>query len=399
MNCDIMKCDQITLPNAFTAVMDITKRPNIVFVSGAGSWLVDNHGKRYLDFIQGWAVNCLGHCHPAVVGSIKSQADKLINPSPAFYNEPMVSLANMIVKLSGLDHVFFTNSGAEANEGAIKLARKWGSKYRNGAFEIITFRRAFHGRTLATMSASGKSQWDGLFEPRVAGFPKAELNDLESVSKLIGPATVAVMLEPIQGEAGVFEADSQFLTDLRLLTKQHNLLLILDEVQTGVGRTGSVFAFEQYGIVPDILTLGKGLGGGTPLAALVATKDASCFEYGDQGGTYNGNPLITAVGCAVLETISDREFLDDLAVRSAYFKEQLLSLVSEFGLKELRGRGMLLALSLGRNTAAEIAAKAFDRGLLLNAPQPDSVRLVPSLLVSMDEIDLAIGILRGILTE
>src|SRR5262249_34051786 len=215
---------------AFNSLMDITDRPETVFVEGEGSWLTDHAGKRYLDFVQGWAVNCLGHCPPAVAEALGAPAPRLITPSPAFYNEPALRLAGLITQHSSFERVFFTNSGAEANEGAIKLARKWGRKAKGGAFEIITFDHAFHGRTLATMSASGKPGWDTMFAPQVDGFPKATLNNIASVEALITEKTVAVMLEPVQGEAGVLPATVEFLRELRALTHRRQILLIADEV-------------------------------------------------------------------------------------------------------------------------------------------------------------------------
>ena len=290
--------------NPFDALMDITARPQTVFVSGEGAYLWDDSGKRYLDFMQGWAVNCLGHSPTIIADALAAQAKLLLTPSPAFFNEPSLKLAKALVANSCFDQVFFANSGAEANEGAIKLARKYGSQHKDGAYEIISFVGGFHGRTLATMSASGKKAFEPLFEPKVTGFPKAQLNDLDSVKRLISDKTVAVMLEPIQGEAGVWPATDQFLKELRALTKEHGLLLIVDEIQTGMGRTGKLFHYEHAGIEPDIMTLGKGIGGGVPLAALLATEHASCFEHGDQGGTFNGNPLMCAAGLAVLEHVS-----------------------------------------------------------------------------------------------
>src|SRR6202165_1764214 len=258
----------------FDALMDITSRPPTVFVRGEGSFLWDDNGKRYLDFVQGWAVNCLGHSPPEVAEALAAQAKLLLTPSPAFYNAPSLKLAKALIDRSCFDQVFFANSGAEANEGAIKLARKYGARHRSGAYEIITFEGAFHGRTLATMSASGKKAFEPLFEPKVSGFPKARLNDLASVQRLMTDKTVAVMLEPIQGEAGVWPATDQFLGELRELTKAHGLLLIVDEIQTGMGRTGRLFHYEHAGIEPDIMTLGKGICGGVPLAALLATEAA-----------------------------------------------------------------------------------------------------------------------------
>src|SRR5438067_7865254 len=307
----------------FDSLMDITERPPTVFVRGEGSFLWDDNGKRYLDFIQGWAVNCLGHSPPAVAEALAAQAKVLLTPSPAFYNAPSLKLAKALVDLSCFDQVFFANSGAEANEGAIKLARKYGALHKNGAHEIITFEGGFHGRTLATMSASGKKAFEPLFEPKVSGFRKAKLNDLDSVKALISDNTVAVMLEPIQGEAGVWPATDQFMKELRALTKEHGLLLIVDEIQTGMGRTGKLFHYEHAGIEPDIMTLGKGIGGGVPLAALLATAAASCFEHGDQGGTFNGNPLMCAAGLAVLQRVSDPDFLKSVVDTGLYLESEL----------------------------------------------------------------------------
>ena len=385
--------------SGFDALMEITKRPPLVFVEGQGSWLTDQHGKRYLDFVQGWAVNCLGHCPRPVVEAISRQAARLINCSPAFYNEPMIRLAEMIARHSGLHRTFFTNSGAEANEGAIKLARKWGQKNRNGAYEIITMDHSFHGRTLATMSASGKAQWEKLFEPKVPGFPKVRLNDLEAVAAAITDKTVGVMLEPIQGESGVFVATDEFLRNLRDLTKRKGILLILDEIQTGVGRTGKLFGFEHAGVRPDIMTLGKGLGGGVPLAALVAHEEVCCFEHGDQGGTFNGNPLVTAAGCAVIEEVAGLEFLRRVSETGEYLAARLAALSRKHGCGEVRGRGLLLALELQSETGGAIVDLARERGVLLNSPRPSSLRFMPALTVSRAEIDHMIGVLDGLLGE
>jgi len=386
-------------PYAAHALMDITARPPTVFVKGEGSWLWDQNDKRYLDFVQGWAVNCLGHSPPAVADAIGRQARRLITPSPAYYNDIAIELAAKLTKLSGLDQVFFTNCGAEANEGAIKLARKYGSLHRDGAYEIITFEGAFHGRTLATMSASGKKAFEPLFEPKVQGFPKAQLNDIASVRRCIGPKTVAVMLEPIQGEAGVLPASDRFLRDLRSLTEERGLLLMLDEIQTGIGRTGKMFHYEYVGITPDILTLGKGLGGGVPLAALLATEAASCFEHGDQGGTFNGNPLMCAAGIAVLDEVSQPEFLSTVRGKGEALTASLAKLSNRHGLGDVRGRGLLQALALGKPLAAEVAAKAFEAGLLLNAPRPDSLRFMPSLTLLQSEIEQMVSILDDILGD
>ncbi len=383
----------------FDAVMDITRRPPIVFVAGEGSWLTDSNGKTYLDFIQGWAVNCLGHSPPAIVEALGRQASRLINCSPAFYNDAMVELSDLIAQHSGLHQVFLANTGAEANEGAIKLARKWGALQRGGAFEIITMDHGFHGRTLATMAASGKEAWEALYEPKVSGFVKVPLNDLAAVEAAIGPRTVAVMLEPIQGEAGVFCADLPFMRGLRALTRERGVLLILDEIQTGIGRTGTLFGFEHAGVVPDIMTLAKGLGGGVPLAALVAHRDVCCFEYGDQGGTFCGNPIMATVGRAVLETVTAPGFLARVVVAGERLATGLRALSRRHGCGEVRGMGLLLALDLRRDTASAVAERAMERGLLINAPRSDSLRFMPALTVSDGEIDQMLDVLDGVVAE
>jgi len=376
-------------------IMKTADRPPLVMVKGAGSWLWDRDGKRYLDFVQGWAVNSLGHSPRVVLDALQAQGTRLINCSPAYYNEPMAELAALLAETSGLDQVFPCNSGAEANEGAIKLARKWGSRHRDGAFEIITMHGSFHGRTLATMAASGKPGWDALFAPKVPGFQKVPLGDLDAVASAITSATAAVMLEPIQGEAGVVVAPDNYVRALRKLTRERGILMIFDEVQTGVGRTGRFLGCQHAGITPDIVTLGKGLGGGVPLAALVAADSVSCFEYGDQGGTFNGNPLMAAVGRAVVKTVTQPEFLQMVAANGAYLADRLRALAADRGHGEVRGRGLLLALELKGQDSKKVAAAALDHGLLINAPRPDTLRFMPALTVSTDEIDEMIARLEA----
>ncbi|WP_323018780.1 acetylornithine transaminase [Castellaniella sp.] len=384
------------------ALMEITSRPELVFVSGQGSWLQDSAGKRYLDFIQGWAVNCLGHNPAAMIDALAHQSRALINPSPAFYNQPSIDLAKRIVGASCFDRVFFANSGAEANEGAIKLARKWGQLHRKGAYKIITFDHGFHGRTLATMSASGKAGWDTKFAPQVDGFPKADLNDLDSVRALIDDQTVAVMLEPVQGEAGVIPATREFLQELRALTRERGLLLIVDEVQTGMGRTGRMFAYQHAGIEPDIMTLGKGIGGGVPLAAMCAREAVCCFEHGDQGGTYNGNPLMTAVGVAVFDVLAAPGFMDAINERARQLSDGLLALSDKWGMQGERGVGLLRALIMDRDDGPALVAAARERtpeGLLLNAPRGNLLRFMPALNVSADEIDTMLAWLDDLVAQ
>ncbi|WP_457331099.1 acetylornithine transaminase [Rhizobacter sp. P5_C2] len=387
-------------PSAIASLMDITARPAQLFLRGEGSWLWDDRGRRYLDFVQGWAVNTLGHAPACIRDALARQSALLLTPSPAFHNQPASALAELLCRHSDFDQVFFTNGGAEANEGAIKLARKWGQLHKGGAHEIITFRDAFHGRTLATMSASGKPGWDRIFAPQVPGFPKALLNDLGSVQALIGPDTVAILLEPVQGESGVNAATPAFLQGLRALCDQHGLLLIFDEVQTGIGRLGTLFGYQHFGVVPDIITLAKGLGGGVPIGALLARQHACVFVHGDQGGTFNGNPLMCAVGLAVMQAVLADGFLAEVRATGEHLGARLQALSAQLGLGEARGIGLLRALDLGRPVAAEVVAHARERlmlggaagntGLLLNAPRPSVLRFMPSLTVTRAEVDLMI---------
>jgi len=370
------------------ALMEVAPRPPQVFVRGQGAWLFDAAGKRYLDFVQGWAVNSLGHCPPEIAQALAVQARRLVSPSPAFHNDQAIAFADLLAQATGMASVFLASSGAEANEGAIKLARKWGAVKRGGAHKIITFADAFHGRTLATMSASGKAGWDQLFEPKVPGFPKATLNDLASVERLVDDATVAVMVEPVQGEAGVVAVTKEFLQALRALCDARGLLLILDEVQTGVGRTGTFCAFQHLGVAPDILTLGKGIGGGVPLAALLTTRKHMVFAHGDQGGTYCGNPLMAAVGHAVVSAVLAPGFLAAVNARAATLQQALGRFAQRLGGSE-RGMGLLRALVLPRPIGPQVveAARALaPTGLLINAPRPNLLRLMPALNVSDAEI-------------
>lgn len=382
------------MPQPSTSLMFITPRPEITFVRGEGSWLYDTGGLAYLDFIQGWAVNSLGHSPRIVRDALAAQAERVINVSPAYYNEPMQRLSDLLTYLSGLDRVFFANSGAEANEGAIKLVRKWGALKRGGAYETVVFEDAFHGRTLATMSASDKPQWKELYEPKVPGFVRVPRNDIGAVRQAIGPKTAAVMLEPIQGESGVVPFSIDFLQDLRDLTREVGVLLVLDEIQTGIGRTGRMFCFEHAGIVPDILTLGKGIGSGVPLAALVARENVCVFEKGDQGGTFNGNPLMTAVGYAVVEEIAKPAFLASVEANGHYLASKLRALSTEMNMGEVRGLGLLLALELVRPIGEAVAQAALQRQLLINSPRPSVLRFMPALNIDRREIDKMLPILK-----
>ncbi|MCY1352715.1 Acetylornithine aminotransferase [compost metagenome] len=374
-------------PLANLRLMRTVERPAQVFVRGQGSWLWDADGRAYLDFSQGWAVNSLGHSPGVLVEALKRQADSLINPGPAYYNRGMLKLASRLCQATGSDQVYFLNSGAEANEGAIKLARKWGQLHRGGAFRIVTASNSFHGRTLATMSASGKPAFETLFEPKVPGFAKVPYNDLDALAAAVDERTVAVMLEPVQGEAGVIPATLEYLQGVERLCRSRGVLLILDEVQTGVGRCGALLAEELYGVRADILTLGKGLGGGVPLAALLARGNACCFEAGEQGGTYHGNALMTAAGLAVLDTVLEPGFLEAVRDAASYLREGLARVARRHGHGPLRGHGLLIGLPLIGQSAPKVAEVALREGLLINAPQPGCLRFSPALTVSRANID------------
>ncbi|MBI5255677.1 MAG: aminotransferase class III-fold pyridoxal phosphate-dependent enzyme [Burkholderiales bacterium] len=381
------------------ALMRVTHRPEAVFVRGQGSWLWDSTGRRYLDLVQGWAVNTLGHAPAPVAQALARQAGQLLHAGPGLYNDQAVALAHQLKQLSGLARVFFTNSGAEANEGAIKLARKFGALHRGGASSIITFGDSFHGRTLATMAASGKPGFDSIFQPAVPGFVKVPYNDLAAVQAAIGRDTVAVMLELVQGEAGVIEADPGFLQGLRLLCDRHGLLLIVDEVQTGIARCGSLFAHTQFGLKPDIMTLGKGLGGGVPIGALLATEAASCFEPGDQGGTYNGNALVCAAALAVLQAVLAPGFIENVAARGRQLRAGLVEASRRHGQGAVGGRGLLLSLALDRPMAQALVDALRERasgdapGLLVNPVRPQRLRWMPALNISEAEVELALALL------
>jgi acetylornithine/N-succinyldiaminopimelate aminotransferase len=373
-------------------LMQVAPRPNVVMVRGAGSHIWDHDGTRYLDFVQGWAVNSLGHAAPEIQRALSEQAGALLCSGPAFYNGPALELARCLVTSTRLHQAYLCNGGAEANEVAIKLARKWGRLHKGGAYEILSTHGSFHGRSLATMAASGKHGFDTLFPPNLAGFEKVEYGNARAMEAAIGERTVALMVEPIQGEAGVVVPPAGYLRELSQLARRHQLLLIVDEVQTGMGRTGTLFAFEQERIVPDIVTLGKGLGGGVPIAAAVASRAASCFDYGEQGGTYHHNPLMAAVALAVARVVSDPAFLAQVRRRARQLGAGLSRLAREHDLR-VRGRGLLWALVLNGHRAERVRDLCFARGLLVNAARPDVIRFMPSLRVARAEVEEMLAIL------
>ncbi len=369
------------------SVMWVTERPPLVMVSGRGSYLWDAQGKQYLDFVQGWAVNTLGHCAPELTAVLQQQSEQLWNSSAAYYNDCMVRCAKQITSMAKLERVFFANSGAEANEGAIKLARRYGEKHLQGAYQIITTTASFHGRTLATMAASGKPGWENLFLPRMPGFVQVEFGNAQAVEKAINSKTCAVMVEPIQGEAGVRVPPPNYLKQLSQICEKHRKLLILDEIQTGIGRLAHPFACQHFGVKPHLLTLGKGLGGGFPVAALLAQENVCVFEAGDQGGTFGGQPLAMAVASTVLHTIQQVSFLQHVQQMGQYLRQLLQQLAASFELQELRGIGLLQALNLPKPLGAKIVTQALQNGLLINSPQPNCLRFMPALNIHKKQLD------------
>lgn len=367
-------------------LMPGSKRAPQVFVRGQGSWLWDNAGVAYLDFTQGGAVNSLGHSPSVLVKALGNQAQALITPGAGFHSHSLLSLAEQLCQSTGSDQAYLLNSGAEACEGAIKLARKWGQRHRNGAYHIITVSQACHGRSLGALSASDPLPCNRC-EPGLPGFSKVPFNDLAALHAEVDSRTVAIMLEPIQGEAGVIPATREYLQGVERLCRELGILLILDEVQTGAGRCGALLAEHTYGVRADIITLGKGLGGGVPLAALLARGSACCAEPGELQGSHHGNALMCAAGLAVLETLLAPGFFEQVQDAGRHLREGLSRLAGRYAQGEVRGQGLLWALQLREDDAQALVAAALEEGLLLDAPQADVVRFSPALTVSKGNID------------
>ncbi len=387
------------LEEANKSILFTTKRPDIVMERGEGVYLWDTEGKSYLDFMGGWAVTALGHCPKVLTEALINQSKILINASPSYYNKPMIEFSKLLTDNSCFDRVFFTNSGSEANEGAIKLARKYGVKFLNGAYEIITAVNSFHGRTLATMSATGKKIWEDLYEPKVPGFKHVPLNDLEAIKTAITSNTCAIMFEPIQGEGGVNELDKNYIKALSNICKEHKILLIFDEVQTGLGRTGRLFAYEHYGVEPDIMTLAKGIGGGYPLSALLVKEEFNIFEPGDQGGTYSAQPLGMAAGLAVVGEIINKNLAHNANIQGEYIIKRLNEIKDKYKLTKIRGKGLLLAFDITEDKGSEIVEECLNEGLLINSPRPSIIRLMPPLIITENDTDKMLNILCSVLDK
>ncbi|NWF76610.1 MAG: acetylornithine transaminase [Nitrospirae bacterium] len=384
-------------------IMNTYKRYPVVLRKGRGMKVWSSDGKEYLDFVAGVAVNILGHCNPRVVVAIQKQAQRLIHISNYYHIEPQIKLAKLLVEHSFADKVFFCNSGAEANEAAIKLARKYAKEnYSYEKYHIIAAKNSFHGRTFGAMSATGQEKFQAGFEPLVPGFDYVEFNDIENLKKTITNNTCAVILEPIQGEGGVRMPDKNYLKEVKNLCKNYNALLILDEVQTGMGRTGKLFAYEHFDVVPDIMTIAKGLGNGVPIGAMLTTDEiASAFKPGNHATTFGGNPLVCAAAVATIETLLEDGFILDQCNRmSKYFFEKLEQLKAEFPyfIKEIRGIGLIIGVELTRECDTIVNA-CLNKGILINCTMGNVLRFVPPLIIQRKDIDLLVEVLRDILSK
>ena len=369
-------------------------RVPVTLVRGQGAWVWDDQGRKYLDFVGGWAVNSLGHCPPVVVKALEKQAKTLIQASNQFYTIPQIELAQLLIEHSCLDRVFFCNSGAEANEGAVKLARRYGKLRLNGAYEVLTTYSSFHGRTLAMTAATGQSKFQEPYIPLPDGFINVEYNDVEAIKGATNEKTCAVVLEPVQGEGGVNIPDDDYLQKVQSWCREKGILFILDEVQTGIGRIGTLFAYEQYGVEPDIMTLAKGLGSGVPIGALLAKEEVSVFSPGEHGSTFGGNPLVCAAAHATLKYIIDHNIPAQVKRVGDYFLTRLASLKQQFDfITEVRGRGLLIALEFNQEIAEKLVLACLDRGLLVNKVKPNALRFMPPLIITEKEVEKAIGIL------
>ena len=384
--------------------LPVFKRYKIVLERGEGAYLYDINGKKYIDFLAGIAVNVLGHNYPPLVKAIAEQAGKVIHVSNLYYTQAQADAAAKLVKLSGLDRVFFGNSGAEANEGAIKIARKFAKSISADKTQIITAWDSFHGRTLATLTATGQPHYQEGLEPLPAGFDYVHFNDADELAEKISDKTCAVMLETIQGEGGVYPPKNDYLKKVRELCDKHGALLIFDEIQSGIGRSGKFFAYEKYGVKLDIVTLAKGLAGGVPIGAFICTeKVAQAFKPGDHGTTFGGNPLACAAANVVLETVPDEKFLTHVEEVGKYFKDKLIYLQKKYPaqIREIRGEGLILGAQLDKpkKSGVEIVNECMKRGAIINCTVEMVLRFIPPLIITNEQVDEVINILDAVLGE
>jgi len=380
--------------------MATVERVPLTIVRGWGAQVWDENGRKYLDFVGGWAVNSLGHCHPVVTKAVTEQANILIQTSNQFYTIPQIRLAELLVQNSCLDKVFFCNSGAEANEGAVKLARRYGQRYLDGAYEVIATIGSFHGRTLAMVAATGQAKFQQLYIPLPTGFVNVEYNNIEAIKSATTNQTCAVMVEPVQGEGGVNLPDDSYLAAIRAWCDQKGILLILDEIQTGIGRMGTLFAYEQYGVEPDIMTLAKGLASGVPIGAFLAKDRVAVFTPGEHGSTFGGNPLACAAGYATVKFVIDSDIAGKAKVVGQYLIDGLEGLKQKFQfITDVRGCGLLVAMEFSSDIAQSLVMACLDRGLLVNRLKPNALRFMPPLIIGTEEVDEALGILDSALSS
>ena len=380
-------------------MMTTYKRLPVTLVRGQGCRLWDDNGKEYLDFFGGHVVVSLGHCHPVVVQAVMDQAMTLMHYSNIVYTTPQLELAKLLIDNSCFDRAFFCNSGAEAVEAAIKLARKWAKECRGGAYEIISAENAFHGRTLATVTAGGTERYKAPFTPLPEGFRHVPYNDAKAIEEATSEKTCAVLLEPIQGEGGIVVPDDDYFRRVRDWCDEQNLLLILDEVQTGIGRTGALFAYQHFGIEPDVITLAKGLGGGFPIGAVLTKEHCAVFVPGDHGTTFGGNPLATAVGHAVVKYVLEKEVSAKAARAGEMLGRKLFELEDRFDfITAVRGMGMLWGVEFRRDMAEEMTLACLEGGLIVNNVRPNVLRLSPPLTISDAELEQGLAVLERVLT-
>jgi predicted acetylornithine/succinylornithine family transaminase len=373
--------------------MNTYARQPVALVSGSGARVTDSDGREYVDLVAGIAVNVLGHAHPALQRAVTEQAGQLLHASNLYYTEPQIELAELLVGSAFESRVFFCNSGAEAVEGAIKLARKWGKQNRDGATGIVCARGAFHGRTLGALAATANTRYQQPFEPLPRGFVHVAYNDRAAIESAIDSTTCAVMLEPIEGESGVHPLDGGVLADIRRICDERDVLLILDEVQSGMGRTGDWWAHQRDGVTPDVMTVAKGLGGGVPIGAVLAAPRADVLTPGDHGSTFGGGPLACAAGIATMRTIADENLIDNAVRMGDYLSESLLSLAPAAPIRGIRGRGLMLGVALSEEIAPRVATAALEHGVIVNAVGQRTLRLVPPLVLTRDDVDTA---MRGL---
>jgi acetylornithine/N-succinyldiaminopimelate aminotransferase len=396
---DLNKRDWVALEHKY--YQGTFKRQPIVLVRGEGTRVWDSDGKVYLDFVAGIAVNVLGHCHPAIIEAVQQQVAQLVHVSNLYYNVRQIELAELLANQSNGMRSFFSNSGAEANEGAIKLARKYGRLHRNGAYEIISMENSFHGRTLATTAATGQAYYQATWVPLPDGFKQVPFNDLEAVKRATSDKTVGILVEPVQGEGGIWPSSKEYMQGLRQWCDEKNLVLICDEVQAGMGRTGKFFSWEHYGITPDIVTMAKGLAGGVPIGAMLTGPRTDVFEPGDHGTTFGGNPIACAAGIATIKTILEQNLLENAAKMGEYWASKLTALCEKYPnlIDSPRGTGLMRAVHVQHDLAPMMVEKALHHGLLLNSLGPATLRMVPPLILTAADIDEAAERLDAALAE